>query len=61
MSGFLIIIAVVIFVIILIYLFNRNEKYDDAGKVYKGKIIKTGESVAIKRVFQDPKYKNREV
>lgn len=31
------------------------------GKVYKGKIIKTGELVAIKRVFQDPKYKNREV
>lgn len=29
------------------------------GKVYKGKIIKTGELVAIKRVFQDPKYKNR--
>lgn len=29
------------------------------GKVYKGKIIKTGELVAIKKVFQDPKYKNR--
>ena len=31
------------------------------GKVYRGKIKKTGETVAIKKVFQDPKYKNREV
>ena len=29
------------------------------GKVYKGKIKKTGEIVAVKKVFQDPKYKNR--
>jgi serine/threonine protein kinase len=29
------------------------------GKVYKGRIIKSGEFVAIKKVFQDPKYKNR--
>lgn len=31
------------------------------GKVYKGRIKKTGESVAVKKVYQDPKYKNREV
>ena len=31
------------------------------GKVFKGKVKKTGEIVAIKKVFQDPKYKNREV
>jgi glycogen synthase kinase 3 beta len=31
------------------------------GKVYKGRIIRTGELVAIKKVFQDPKYKNREI
>jgi serine/threonine protein kinase len=31
------------------------------GKVFKGKIKKTGQIVAIKRVFQDPKYKNREI
>jgi serine/threonine protein kinase len=31
------------------------------GKVYKSKIKKTGQIVAVKRVFQDPKYKNREV
>jgi serine/threonine protein kinase len=31
------------------------------GKVYRGKNRKTGESVAVKRVFQDPKYKNREI
>jgi serine/threonine protein kinase len=29
------------------------------GKVYKGRVRKTGEIVAIKKVFQDPKYKNR--
>ena len=29
------------------------------GKVYKGRIIKSNELVAIKKVFQDPKYKNR--
>ncbi len=29
------------------------------GKVYKGKNRKTGELVAVKKVFQDPKYKNR--
>lgn len=31
------------------------------GKVFKGRMRKTGEIVAIKKVFQDPKYKNREV
>ena len=31
------------------------------GKVFKAKIKKTGEVVAIKKVFQDPKYKNREI
>ena len=31
------------------------------GKVYKSKVKKTGQTVAVKRVFQDPKYKNREV
>ena len=31
------------------------------GKVYRGKVKKTGEVVAVKKVFQDPKYKNREV
>lgn len=31
------------------------------GKVYKGRHRKTGEIVAVKKVFQDPKYKNREV
>lgn len=29
------------------------------GKVYKGKVRRTGEIVAVKKVFQDPKYKNR--
>jgi serine/threonine protein kinase len=29
------------------------------GQVFKAKIKKTGELVAVKRVFQDPKYKNR--
>lgn len=29
------------------------------GKVYKGKVRKTGEIVAVKKVYQDPKYKNR--
>ncbi len=29
--------------------------------MYRGKFKKTGEIVAIKKVFQDPKYKNREV
>lgn len=29
------------------------------GKVFKGKVRKTGEIVAVKKVFQDPKYKNR--
>lgn len=29
------------------------------GKVYKGIYKRTGETVAIKKVFQDPKYKNR--
>lgn len=29
------------------------------GKVFKGRIKKSGEFVAVKRVFQDPKYKNR--
>ncbi len=29
------------------------------GKVYKGRVRKTGEVVAVKKVFQDPKYKNR--
>ena len=31
------------------------------GKVFKGRMKKTGEIVAVKKVFQDPKYKNREV
>ena len=31
------------------------------GKVYKSKIKKTGQIVAVKKVFQDPKYKNREI
>ena len=31
------------------------------GKVFKGRMRRTGETVAIKKVFQDPKYKNREV
>lgn len=31
------------------------------GKVFKGRVRKTGEIVAVKKVFQDPKYKNREV
>lgn len=31
------------------------------GKVFKGRLRRTGETVAIKKVFQDPKYKNREV
>ena len=31
------------------------------GKVFKAKIKKTGEVVAIKKVFQDPKYKNRQI
>lgn len=31
------------------------------GKVYKGVMRKTGETVAVKKVYQDPKYKNREV
>lgn len=29
------------------------------GKVFKGRVRKTGEIVAVKKVFQDPKYKNR--
>jgi len=29
------------------------------GKVYKGIYKRTGETVAVKKVFQDPKYKNR--
>ena len=29
------------------------------GQVFKAKVRKTGEVVAVKRVFQDPKYKNR--
>ena len=29
------------------------------GQVFKARIKKTGEYVAVKRVFQDPKYKNR--
>ena len=29
------------------------------GKVFKGRMKRTGEIVAIKKVFQDPKYKNR--
>jgi len=29
--------------------------------VYKGIIKRTGEVIAVKKVFQDPKYKNREV
>jgi glycogen synthase kinase 3 beta len=31
------------------------------GKVFRAKIIRTGQVVAVKKVFQDPKYKNREV
>jgi glycogen synthase kinase 3 beta len=31
------------------------------GVVYKAKVIETGESVAIKKVFQDKRYKNREL
>ena len=31
------------------------------GQVFKAKVRRTGEVVAVKRVFQDPKYKNREV
>jgi glycogen synthase kinase 3 beta len=31
------------------------------GQVFKGKMKQTGEIVAIKRVAQDKKYKNREV
>lgn len=31
------------------------------GKVFKGRVRKTGEIVAVKKVYQDPKYKNREV
>jgi len=29
--------------------------------VYKAKVVETGEIVAIKKVFQDPRYKNREL
>ena len=29
------------------------------GKVFKARIKRTGQLVAVKRVFQDPKYKNR--
>lgn len=29
--------------------------------MFKGRYKKTGEIVAVKKVFQDPKYKNREV
>jgi len=31
------------------------------GKVFKSTIKKSGQIVAVKKVFQDPKYKNREV
>lgn len=31
------------------------------GKVYLAKITKTGQPVAVKKVFQDPRYKNREL
>ena len=31
------------------------------GQVFKARVRRTGEVVAVKRVFQDPKYKNREV
>ena len=31
------------------------------GKVYKGIYTKTGETVAVKKVFQDSRYKNREL
>ena len=31
------------------------------GKVFKGRLKRTGHLVAVKRVFQDPKYKNREI
>lgn len=29
--------------------------------MFKGRVRKTGEIIAVKKVFQDPKYKNREV
>lgn len=29
--------------------------------MYKAKVVETGEIVAIKKVFQDPRYKNREL
>lgn len=31
------------------------------GKVFRAKLLRTGQIVAVKKVFQDPKYKNREV
>lgn len=31
------------------------------GQVFKGRLKQTGEIVAIKRVLQDKKYKNREI
>jgi glycogen synthase kinase 3 beta len=31
------------------------------GQVFKGRLRETGEIVAIKRVLQDKKYKNREI
>lgn len=31
------------------------------GKVFRAKIKRNGQIIAVKKVFQDPKYKNREV
>jgi hypothetical protein len=31
------------------------------GKVFRGRLIKNGEIIAIKRVLQDSRYKNREI